>query len=83
VTKHIDERGNATPHRRIYWSAGSGGSFYTEIEMSNAKKKARKKTEQDLDEALEQSFPASDPPPQSQPTKKIGGDDHKTDDADE
>lgn len=29
-------------------------------------------TESDLDDALEQSFPASDPPSQSQPASKIG-----------
>ncbi len=30
------------------------------------------KTEKEIDEALEDSFPASDPPSQSQPMKKVG-----------
>lgn len=39
-------------------------------------KKTPQQDEQDLDDALDQSFPASDPPPQTQPTKKVGGAEH-------
>lgn len=35
--------------------------------------KSSQQDEDDLDDALDQSFPASDPPPQTQPTKKVGG----------
>ncbi|HEX7776043.1 MAG TPA: hypothetical protein VF449_05905 [Parvibaculum sp.] len=31
-----------------------------------------KKLEEKLDDALDQSYPASDPPAQSQPVKKVG-----------
>ncbi|HEY4344672.1 MAG TPA: hypothetical protein VGN05_10030 [Parvibaculum sp.] len=41
--------------------------------MTEDKNKTKQENDDALDEALEQSFPASDPPPQTQPTKKIGG----------
>ena len=42
-----------------------------------------KSEDEELDEALEDSFPASDPPAQSQPTKKIGKSDAKRDTGDD
>lgn len=43
------------------------------MNMNTEPKKTPEEDDADLDEALEQSFPASDPPPQTQPTKKVGG----------
>lgn len=39
-------------------------------------KKSPQQVDRDLDDALDQSFPASDPAPQTQPTKKVGSADH-------
>jgi len=38
-----------------------------------AKKKPPKTPEEKLDDALEDSFPASDPPAQTEPTTHLGG----------
>lgn len=64
-------------------AAGSGVSIYTEVAMTKrdmTKKdqaeeadKTPAEKERELDDALEQSFPASDPPSQTDPTKKAGG----------
>ncbi len=40
-------------------------------------KKTPQQDDRDLDDALDQSFPASDPAPQTQPTKKVGSADHE------
>lgn len=36
------------------------------------RKEPSQQDEDNLDDALDQSFPASDPPPQTQPTRKVG-----------
>jgi hypothetical protein len=45
----------------------------TEKEDAQEARKTPAEKERELDDALEQSFPASDPPSQTDPTKKAGG----------
>lgn len=66
------ERDGGTSRRRVYLSSGSGETLYMEIDMA---KPGKQEAEQKLDDAVEDSFPASDPPAYTQPTKKIGATD--------
>lgn len=66
------ERDRGTSRRRVYFSSGSGATLYMEIDMA---KPGKQETDQKLDDAVEDSFPASDPPAYTQPTKKVGATD--------